>query len=393
MPYFETIHDRIAFIRATEIATFCPAAAPCHDAASDARGSTQTAAIQSPATGGFPPAAIQSPAAGDFSPAADRNRLQSADFQVLLYVYDHRGIAWSKSPQGTRITERPLPRKGWYHRHEYVEILYVIEGSFDQLLLGERCRFPQGAFVITDQNCAHSDYLEAIDAAVLFLQIRPEYLDELLRSYPQTDELHRFLLHTLYQQKTEQSFLELSRTQAPSLGQSGEDSRALELSRLLEQIVREDLSRLPGSEHVRRGLLIRLLQSLCTDYAPVLHSSSRESREKAFLYELERYIRLHDADVTLHSLEQVFHYHRNYFSLILQKYRGQTFRKYVQNVRLDHALQLLAETALPVRQIAAAVGYENTSHFYHLFEQRFGMPPKKVRELHAPAPAGSSCDP
>lgn len=349
MPYFETICDRIAYAREKEL--FSQAIAPAVPVL-DGQEAGKNTDIQDPSL-----------------LKADQNRLISADFQILLCIYDHRGIEWSISPQGTRRAVRPLPRRGWYHKHEYVEILYVIEGGFDQFLLGERYHFPEGAFVITDQNCEHSDYIEAVDAAVLFLQIQPEYLDELLRSYPKTDELHRFLLHALYQQKREQSFLEL--TASP---------KAAPLLRLLEQIVEEDLNRLPGYEHIRRGLLIRLLKTLCTDYSLVRHSNSQEGKEKAFLYELERYIRLHDADVTLRNLEQVFHYHRNYFTLILQKYRGQTFREYVQKVRLDHALQLLRETTLPIRHIAAAVGYENTSHFYHLFENKFGVSPRQVRE-------------
>lgn len=404
MPYFETICDRIRYVRGRYLPPF----------------SADSAA--------FPSFADEAPEIPDGqSPlAVNRNRLPDADFQILLYVYDRRGIEWSVSPLGTRRVKRTLPRRGWYHKHEYVEILYVIEGSFDQILLGERCHFPQGAFVITDQNCEHSDYIEAADAAVLFLQITPGYLDELLRSYPQTDELHRFLLYALHRQKREQSFLEL--TYAPALRTAPTDpcsvalnspdsheasckaasspgaaaqpescgaasfpdpdaqpksvSADTQIPHLLEQLVREDLERLPGYEHIRRGLLIRLLQRLCTDYSPVRRSSGLEGKEKALLYELERYIRLHDADVTISDLERHFHYHRNYFNLLLRKYRGQTFKKYVQSVRLDHACQLLEETSLPVRQIALSVGYENTSYFYHLFEDRFGVAPQQLRHKH-----------
>ncbi|NBI60957.1 AraC family transcriptional regulator, partial [Lachnospiraceae bacterium] len=185
------------------------------------------------------------------------------------------------------------------------------------------------------------------------------------------------LLHALYQQKSEQSFLELTYHPVSPENKGTSDTQVLSL---LEQIVREDLERQIGYEHIRQGFLIRLLQRLCTDYSPVRHSTRQEGKEKALLYDLERYIRLHDADVTISELEQVFHYHRNYFNLILRKYRGQTFQKYVQKVRLDHAVQLLKESSLPIRQVALAVGYENTSYFYHIFEERFGVPPQKMRQ-------------
>ena len=352
MTNFHTIQERTAYVRAHVLS------------AQDIRRPAAVLTAKKDEERSFPPS------------AAAANRLFDTDFQTLLTVYCRDGAEFSISPLGERRVKRALPRRGWFHRHEFVELLYVIEGSFDQILLGERRRFPAGTFVVTDQNCEHSDYIEAVDAAVLFLQIRTEYLDGLLYSYPQTDELHRFLLHALCQQKREQSFLELS--YAPSGIASGDCDP--QVSALLEQLVSEDLTRLPGSEHVRRGLLIRLLQRLCTDYTSVRHRSSQEGNEKALLYELERYIRLHDADVTACGLEQIFHYHRNYFNLILQKYRGQTFKKYLQSVRLDHARQLLAETTLPIRQVALLVGYENTGYFYRLFRERFGVPPRDVRE-------------
>jgi len=41
---------------------------------------------------------------------------------------------------------------------------------------------------------------------------------------------------------------------------------------------------------------------------------------------------------------------------------------------------MLEQTALPVKQIAHQVGYENVSHFYHLFEDYYGKTPKEIRE-------------
>ncbi|RGH37913.1 AraC family transcriptional regulator [Firmicutes bacterium AM41-5BH] len=69
----------------------------------------------------------------------------------------------------------------------------------------------------------------------------------------------------------------------------------------------------------------------------------------------------------------------NYYSLILKKYRGKSFQQYLIEVRMNYAKQLLEQTTLPVKQIAQQVGYENVSHFYHLFEKYYGKTPKEVR--------------
>lgn len=300
------------------------------------------------------------------------NRKIAEKMSTLLIVYGKEGMEWSISPAGQRLVRRELPRRSWFHKHEYVEILYVIEGSFTQILLGEEIRFEQGEFVITDQNCEHADYIEAKDAAVLFLQIRSDYLEQLLRSYDGTDEMQRFLFHALWRQKREQSFLQLQRSKKYS-------RKEIDIEQLLENLLAEDLSREPGYEQIEHGLMIRLLQYLCWAYIPQLHTDSKESREKALLYELECYIRENVAKVTVSELEKEFHYHRNYYSLILKKYRGKSFQQYVIEIRMKYAKQLLEQTTLSVKQVAQQIGYENVSHFYHLFEKYYGKTPREIR--------------
>ena len=165
------------------------------------------------------------------------NRKIAEKMSTLLIVYGKEGMEWSISPAGQRLVRREFPRRSWFHKHEYVEILYVIEGSFTQILLGEEIRFEQGEFVITDQNCEHADYIEAKDAAVLFLQIRSDYLEQLLRSYDGTDEMQRFLFHALWGQKREQSFLKLQRSKKYS-------RKEIDIEQLLENLLAENFIRL-----------------------------------------------------------------------------------------------------------------------------------------------------
>lgn len=298
-----------------------------------------------------------------------RYRRVADNLSTLLVIYSADGTEWSISPSGKRLIHRDFPRLSWFHKHEYVEIFYVIEGTFSQILLGEKIQFKQGEFVITDQNCEHADYIEAQNAAVLFLQVQSDYLERLLRSYDGIDKMKQFLFHALWKQKQEQNFLELKQT-----GNFNPDT-------LLEDLVEEDLVRETGHEQIKRGLMIRLLHHLCEDYTIQLHTDNKESQEKAFLFELERYIQKHYDTVSARQLEKQFHYHRNYYNLILKKYRGKSYQQYVTDVRMKYARQLLEQTTIPIKQIANQVGYENISHFYHLFENHFKKSPKEIRKM------------
>ena len=296
------------------------------------------------------------------------SRMMEGDFAALLCLYGKGGGEHSISRRGRQTTYYDLPRQGKYHKHEYIEVFYVIEGSFAQILLGEKRHFVKGEVVITDQNCEHADLIENRDAAVLFLWLKPSYLDNLLKSYDRRDDLHYFLFHALDRQKREQSFLELKAEKSVE-----------EMGQLLERLVAEDYERKPGAEEIIRGNLIRLFHLLCTSYALQLYSSDQESKERVLLYELERYSRLNAAEVTAAELEEIFHTHRNYYNLLLKKYKGKSFREYVQEIRIQRARELLLGTKLPVKQIAAQVGYENTSFFYQLFERVAGSPPGALR--------------
>ena len=58
---------------------------------------------------------------------------------------------------------------------------------------------------------------------------------------------------------------------------------------------------------------------------------------------------------------------------------GSTPHALLQEYRLDRAKQLLAETELPVREIAAEVGMEDYNYFSRVFRQRIGMTPTQYR--------------
>jgi AraC-like DNA-binding protein len=63
---------------------------------------------------------------------------------------------------------------------------------------------------------------------------------------------------------------------------------------------------------------------------------------------------------------------------------GQSPLEYLVRLRLNRALQLLAERPdLRVNEVGTAVGYPDTSYFVRLFRQREGLTPGQFQKLHA----------
>ena len=62
---------------------------------------------------------------------------------------------------------------------------------------------------------------------------------------------------------------------------------------------------------------------------------------------------------------------------------GQSLLDYILTVRLHHASALLKHTALPIKSIAASVGYASRSHFSRAFTKHRGADPTTFRRASA----------
>lgn len=67
---------------------------------------------------------------------------------------------------------------------------------------------------------------------------------------------------------------------------------------------------------------------------------------------------------------------RRAFSAHFHQHTGQTFLKRLTELRLNHAAQLLRDGESSVIGAAFSSGYQDLSHFYRLFRQRYGIAPK-----------------
>ena len=96
-----------------------------------------------------------------------------------------------------------------------------------------------------------------------------------------------------------------------------------------------------------------------------------------------KYIEMHYNSLTLSELAAFFNYSERHLSRILKNYTGQTFSSLIQNVRLARAAELLNQPTLPVAAVMEEIGYSNITHFYKIFEKKFGMTPTEYRNSMA----------
>ena len=71
-----------------------------------------------------------------------------------------------------------------------------------------------------------------------------------------------------------------------------------------------------------------------------------------------------------------------YFSALFKKETGEGFSKYLTQVRINRAKELLRETGLSVAQVCEAVGYSDRKHFTQTFHKMTGVNPAEFRRLY-----------
>jgi two-component system, response regulator YesN len=84
-------------------------------------------------------------------------------------------------------------------------------------------------------------------------------------------------------------------------------------------------------------------------------------------------------ELSLHELSSKYHLYFTYICELFKKVTGKTFSKYVMDLRINTACELLKTTDLPVCRIAEQVGYE-VFYFNTLFKREIGTTPMSYRK-------------
>lgn len=89
--------------------------------------------------------------------------------------------------------------------------------------------------------------------------------------------------------------------------------------------------------------------------------------------------RLGDSELTQSTVAESLGIGSQELSEGFRCHTGLNFAQYLKEVRLDRSAQLLVTTRLSVKQVWAAVGYNDHSNFCHHFRSRFGCTPREYR--------------
>jgi AraC family transcriptional regulator of adaptative response / methylphosphotriester-DNA alkyltransferase methyltransferase len=110
-----------------------------------------------------------------------------------------------------------------------------------------------------------------------------------------------------------------------------------------------------------------------------MREGTAERREELFREAMDLIARDYAAVLNLDGVARTLATSRRQLQRAFAEVGETSFRDELARVRMNHARRLLAEDSLPVRQVAARVGYHQPAQFAKSFRRYHGMPPSVFR--------------
>lgn len=129
------------------------------------------------------------------------------------------------------------------------------------------------------------------------------------------------------------------------------------------------------------GQFLRLFARLTDRYPPVdrnRHLGKKYQRIMPIIEFLSK--NYMSPDVNIGTIEKMFFYNQSYLARLFREVTGTTPSKYLIDLRMKRAAELLGNGGFTVLQIAQSLGYKNQFYFSQQFKQYYHVCPSKYRK-------------
>ncbi len=255
-----------------------------------------------------------------------------------------------------------------FHKHDFLEMVYVISGSAIHTLNNEKTLVKQGDYFIIDYGAYHKyNALDNGEFIIINTLFKPDFIDKTLyncRSFQ--DVIHNYLIRFSYKS------LEKSPT---NIIYSDKDKS---IYSLIEKLQTENSKKNPGYLELMRCYLIEI----------IIKTMRRINKENANIiyHDYSKYIidyieENYMKQITLKEISLKLKFSLPYICKRFKKDVGITFSQYLQKKRIEQSCRLIANTNKKFSEISELVGYSNIKFFNQIFKKHISMTPREFKKL------------
>lgn len=254
------------------------------------------------------------------------------------------------------------------HYHDYIEIIYFIDGVNEIRLNDIVCTLYPGDLILMNSRDVHSiSYLE--DGSYLVLRFFPE----LLYTSPQSTIDLKYMLPFILNNVNKANVFtkkKLENSNIPNL-----------LFEIYEEYQKKkycyDIAVITKINTVFLWFL-RYWHSKNSDLDLNLAEYKRTAQkfQKVFAYVEENF----GNDISAEDMARLCNMSYSYFSRIFKKIMKKSFSEYLTYIRINEAEKLLVSSDMNITEIALEVGFSTSSYFIRQFKALRSISPKQYRK-------------
>jgi len=245
------------------------------------------------------------------------------------------------------------------HRHDFVEMVYVLKGRVINRVDGKELYLPQGVMCLMGRDSEHMLDVDDPEAVVCNVCMRDGLLAQpsFVRFLEGDNLVGRFV-----RGETGGSYLVLTDI----------DNRAIKMS--MSALINAYAANGYRESFDVEARTMLLLVALSNARTYTSHGAD------AHVMEMLDYAEEHASTITVGELARTFGYNESYLSQYIKRATGKRASQFIIDAKLKHACELLKEGDMPSERIAHEVGYKSYSRFHQVFKERFGVTPREWRE-------------
>lgn len=271
---------------------------------------------------------------------------------------------------GKLFTIRPNTRFVAFpeHSHNYIEMIYMCSGSQRHIVNGKtEIALKTGELLLLNRGTRHStDITSSEDIAINFI-VLPQFFNTAVEMIGSDNIISRFLFEQFNGKAHKIDFMLFK------------VADILPVQNLLENLIWSVVFGQPNRRNINQvtiGLLFLQLLGLTDRMSTSREEGSSESIVMQALAEIEQNFQT----ARLGTVSEKFGVSAAYVSAAVKEFTGKTFKELLTEKRLSKAASMLEKTGLSVDSIIFSVGYENTSYFYRIFREKYGVTPTQFRK-------------
>jgi AraC-like DNA-binding protein/mannose-6-phosphate isomerase-like protein (cupin superfamily) len=263
------------------------------------------------------------------------------------------------------------------HMHEYMQINYVSHGKGIHLVNNHEFEIVKGDIFVIPPFVPHRiKAVPGCEMEIFELEFAPDFINQNFVSFESAVPFMDFAYI--------EPFLVSENRVKPRLNLDGLARTEIEM--ILSEILKEYNKRDSGFLLLIKSLLLKLLVLVGREFTKDLENKypkmgSVFDRNREAVLGAVKYIEEHyNEEISIEKVAHVFALSQSYFSYLFKSIVSKTFTEYLNDLRIQKAMELLKKTDNRVLDISYDVGFNNINHFNRVFKHQTGISPIAYRK-------------